>query len=125
MAIIKIDSLSTPGIEMFVSMTEAQLRNRLDRENSIFIAESPKVIKVALQAGYKPVALLCEERHIAGDAADIIAATPDMDVFTGSRGIANPTDRLHPYSWSFVCHETPRVAFGRKGLRKCPTCRCH
>lgn len=85
MAIIKIDSLSTPGIEMFVSMTEAQLRNRLDRENSIFIAESPKVIKVALQAGYKPVALLCEERHIAGDAADIIAAAPDMDVFTGSR----------------------------------------
>lgn len=70
---------------MFASLTEAQLRNRLDPANAIFIAESPKVIRVALDAGYTPVALLCEERHIAGDAADIIARCPDIPVFTGSR----------------------------------------
>ncbi len=70
---------------VFATLTEAQLRNRLDPENGIFIAESPKVIRVALDAGLEPLALLCEERHIEGDAADIIARCPDMTVYTGSR----------------------------------------
>ena len=84
--IIEITSLSAPGTDLFGSLTEAQLRSRLDPENAVFIAESPKVIRVALQAGYKPVALLCERRHIEGDAADIIAHCPaDMPVYTGSR----------------------------------------
>lgn len=84
--IIEITSLSAPGADLFGSLTEAQLRSRLDPENAVFIAESPKVIRVALQAGYKPVALLCERRHIEGDAADIIADCPaDMPVYTGSR----------------------------------------
>ena len=84
--IIEITSLSAPGADLFGSLTEAQLRSRLDPENAVFIAESPKVIRVALQAGYKPVALLCEHRHIEGDAADIIADCPaDMPVYTGSR----------------------------------------
>ncbi len=80
-----IDTLDTPGLAVFATLTEAQLRNRLDPENGIFIAESPKVIRVALDAGLKPLALLCEERHIEGDAADIIARCPDMTVYTGSR----------------------------------------
>ncbi|MDE6854779.1 MAG: RNA methyltransferase, partial [Muribaculaceae bacterium] len=63
------------------------LRNRLDPGRGIFIAESPKVIRVALDAGLTPVALLCEERHITGDAADIIARCPDMPVYTGSRDL--------------------------------------
>ena len=83
--IIHIDSLAHPGIEIFSTLTEAQLRNRLDPSRGIFIAESPKVIKVALDAGMVPVALLCEERHIGGDAADIIARCPDIPVYTGSR----------------------------------------
>ena len=80
-----IDTLDTPGLAVFATLTEAQLRNRLDPENGIFIAESPKVIRVALDAGLEPLALLCEERHIEGDAADIIARCPDMTVYTGSR----------------------------------------
>jgi hypothetical protein len=64
--IIEITSLKQPGVEVFSTLTEAQLRNRLDPQRGIFIAESPKVIRVALQAGYKPVALLCERRHIEG-----------------------------------------------------------
>lgn len=83
--ITRIDSLSHRGVEVFASLTEAQLRNRLDPANAIFIAESPKVIRVALDAGYEPLALLCEERHITGDAADIIARCPDVPVYTGSR----------------------------------------
>ncbi|MDE6073588.1 MAG: RNA methyltransferase [Muribaculaceae bacterium] len=85
MPIITIQSLDHPGIEVFTSMTEAQLRNRLDRDNGIFIAESPKVINVAIDRGYTPVALLCEERHITGDAASIIERCPSIPVYTGSR----------------------------------------
>lgn len=81
----EITTLQDERIAMFSSMTEAQLRNRLNAEQGIFIAESPKVIHVALKAGYEPLALLCEQKHIHGDAADIIKAHPDMPVYTGSR----------------------------------------
>ena len=70
---------------MFSSLTEAQLRRRIDSDKGLFIAESPKVIRVALDSGYEPQALLCEERHIIGDAADIIASYPNIPVYTGSR----------------------------------------
>ena len=72
MQIIEITSLNHPGTEPYHSLTEAQLRSRQEGHGGIFIAESPKVIKVALDAGYKPVSLLCERKHITGDAADII-----------------------------------------------------
>lgn len=85
MSIIRIDSLNHPGTEIFSTLTEAQLRNRLEPKKGLFIAESPKVIRVALSAGYEPTALLCEERHITGDAADIIAQTGDIPVYTGAR----------------------------------------
>jgi len=88
--LIEITSLSQPGIELFATLTEAQLRNRLEPQQGVFIAESPKVIRVALDAGYQPVALLCEKRHITGDAADIIQRVTDVDgfpVYTGSREI--------------------------------------
>jgi tRNA G18 (ribose-2'-O)-methylase SpoU len=61
------------------------LRNRLNAEQGLFIAESPKVIRVALDAGYEAVSLLCEEKHITGDAADIIERCGDIPVFTGKR----------------------------------------
>lgn len=85
MPVIPITSLSHPGVELFSTLTEAQLRNRLEPAKGVFIAESPKVIRVALDAGYQPVSLLCEERHIAGDAADIIGRCPTLPVYTGSR----------------------------------------
>ncbi|MCR4994434.1 MAG: RNA methyltransferase [Bacteroidales bacterium] len=82
---ITITSLSQPGLEMFSALTEAQLRNRLEPDKGIFIAESPKVIRVALDAGYEPLALLCERRHIEGDAADIIQRVGDIPIYTGER----------------------------------------
>ncbi|MCM1076475.1 MAG: RNA methyltransferase [Bacteroides sp.] len=85
MPVIHIDNLDFEGIEPYVSLTEAQLRNRLDPDKGLFIAESPKVIRVAMAAGYEPLSLMCEERHIAGDAADIIAQRPEMPVYTASR----------------------------------------
>ena len=87
MPIIDINSLQHPGVEVFAALTEAQLRNRLEPEKGVFIAESPKVIRVALNAGYRPMALLCERRHIAGDAADIIARCDGIPVYTGDRAL--------------------------------------
>ena len=72
MPIVHITTLDHPGVEIFSTLTEAQLRRKVEPSQGIFIAESPKVIRVALDAGYTPVALLCEERHIEGDAADIV-----------------------------------------------------
>lgn len=72
---------------VFGRLTEAQLRNRLHPEQGIFIAESPKVITTALDAGYEPVSLLCERRHIDGDAASIISRIGDLPVYTGDRAL--------------------------------------
>ena len=85
MPIIEITSLEWPGVEVYSTLTEAQLRNRLEPDKGIFIAESPKVIHVSLDAGYKPLSLLCERRHITGDAASLIERCGDIPVYTGER----------------------------------------
>ena len=87
MAIIEVTSLEQKGVEVFGTLTEAQLRNRVEPEKGIFIAESPKVINVALDAGYEPLSLLCERRHIEGDAKGIIARCGDIPVYTGERSL--------------------------------------
>lgn len=83
--IIEIESLQHPGVEVFSQLTEAQLRSVLHPNEALFIAESPKVIRVALQAGCQPVSMLCERRHIEGDAADIIRQCENLTVYTGDR----------------------------------------
>ena len=85
MPIIEISSLSHPGVEVFSTLTEIQLRNRIEPDKGIFIVESPKVIRRALDAGYEPLAILCEQKHIIGDAADIIERCGELPVYTGSR----------------------------------------
>ena len=87
MPIIEITSLEHPGVEVFATLTEAQLRKSIEPGRGIFIAESPKVIRVALDAGYEPLALLCERKHICGDAADIVARCGDVPVYTGDRAL--------------------------------------
>ena len=83
MPIIEITSLAAAGLEPYSALTDAQLRNNAH----IFIAESPKVIERALDAGFRPLSLLCERKHIAGDAADIIARCGDIPVYTGERSL--------------------------------------
>ncbi len=85
MNIINITSLSHPGIEIYSTLTEAQLRNKIEPQKGIFIAESPKVITVALDNGYQPISLLCEQKHIHGDAAGIIQRCPGIPIYTGER----------------------------------------
>lgn len=122
MPIIEIDSLSHPATEVFSTLTEAQLRNNIEPEKGIFIAESPKVINVALNAGYQPVSLLCERKHIDGDAADIISRCGDIPVYTGTRdllaqltgytltrGVLCAMRRPAPLSMEEVCRDARRI----------------
>lgn len=81
--IIEITDFAQPELDVFARLTEAQLRNRLEPEKGVFIAESPKVIARALDAGYEPVSLLMERKHIDGQARDIIARCGDTPVYTG------------------------------------------
>ena len=85
MNIIEISSLRQEGLEVFSTLTEAQLRMELEPEKGLFIAESPKVIRVALDAGWEPTALLCERKHITGDAQEIVERVGDIPIYTGSR----------------------------------------
>lgn len=85
MNIIEIYSVEASGANIFSSLTEAQLRQSREVETGLFIAESPKVIRVALDAGYEPFALMCERKHITGDAADIISRCGNIPVYTGER----------------------------------------
>ena len=122
MPVITVDTLAHPGLEVYASLTEAQLRNRLDPSRGIFIAESPKVINVAIEAGYEPLSMLCEERHVEGDAASIIARFPDIPVYTGcrellalltgytlTRGVLCAMRRPVPPAVEEVCRDARRV----------------
>ena len=83
--IITLTSLDAPELDVYARLTQAQLRNRLEPEKGLFIAESPKVIGTALDAGLTPVSFLMEQRHITGDAASLLARFPDVPVYTASR----------------------------------------
>ncbi len=85
--IIEISDISSPELDVFARLTEAQLRNRLEPSKGIFIAESPKVIHLALNAGYSPISLLMERKHIEGDGASIILRCGDIPVYTAQRNI--------------------------------------
>ena len=81
--LIEITSLDLPELEVFTRLTEAQLRNRLEPEKGIFIAESPKVIARALEAGYQPLSLLMERKHLEGQGREVMERCGDIPVYTG------------------------------------------
>jgi len=82
----EITSLDDTRVSMFSRLTEAQLRMELEPEKGLFIAESPKVIRVALDAGWEPTALLCERKHVEGDARDIVERLgSEVPVYVGDR----------------------------------------
>ena len=85
--IIEITDISAPELDVYARLTETQLRNRLEPEKGIFIAESPKVIRRALDAGCKPISLLMERKHIEGQGAEIIARCGDIPLYTADREV--------------------------------------
>ena len=80
--IIEITDFHAPELDPYARLTQNQLRNRLEPEKGIFIAESPKVIDRALDAGYEPVSLLMERRQITGPAAGILSRCGDAPVYS-------------------------------------------
>lgn len=80
--IVEVADLSDPRLEPYARLTEAQLRNRLEPELGVFIAESPKVISRALDAGYQPLSLLMERKHLTGQGAPMIERCGGVPVYT-------------------------------------------
>ena len=121
--IIEITDLSAPELDIYARLTQAQLRSRLEPEKGIFIAESPKVIARALDAGYTPLSLLMERRQITGPAAEILTRCGDAPVYTAdrdtlasltgfelTRGVLCAFRRPLPRSVEEVCRNARRVA---------------
>ena len=85
--IIQVTDLNQAGPDIFANLTERELRNAYEKQGGFFIAESPKVIERALDAGYEPISMLMEEKHITGDAAFLIQRCPNLPVYTAPRSV--------------------------------------
>ena len=121
--IIEITDFHAPELDPYARLTQNQLRNRLEPEKGIFIAESPKVIDRALDAGYKPLSLLMERKQITGPAAGILSRCGDAPVYTAdremlaeltgfelTRGVLCAFRRLAPRPVEELCKNARRVA---------------
>lgn len=85
--IIQITTFDAPELDVYARLTQSQLRSRRDPEKALFIAESANVIERALKAGYRPVSLLMEEKHIYGKAKGIIDRCGDVPVYTADPAV--------------------------------------
>ena len=121
--IIEITDFHAPELDPYARLTQNQLRNRLEPEKGIFIAESPKVISRALDAGYQPLSLLMERKQITGPAAEILTRCGDAPVYTAdrellaaltgfelTRGVLCAFRRPVPRSVEELCKNARRVA---------------
>ena len=84
---IKIEDFSDPRLDIFVRLTGAQLRSKIESERGVFIAESPTVIEVALDSGCEPIALLTDEKLINGAVAKIIERCSDVPIYTATKDV--------------------------------------
>lgn len=80
--IIKITDFNAPELDIYARLSEVQLAHIYEPAPGLFIAESPNVIERALHAGYEPVSILVEQKHITGQAAHIISRCGDIPVYT-------------------------------------------
>jgi len=119
----EITDFSAPELDIYARLTENQLRSGHGLENRLFIAESPNVIHRALDAGYEPVSLLMERKHIDGQAASVIARCGDIPVYTSTidvlkeltgfpltRGVLCAMRRKPLLPMESVCRNARRVA---------------
>ena len=121
--IIEITDFSAPELDIYARLSEAQLAHYYEPDGGLFIAESPKVIERALEAGCTPLSLLLEHKHIDGQAREVIARcgevpvyTADFDVLTRltgfqlTRGVLCAMHRPALPSVEEVCAGTRRIA---------------
>ena len=118
----EITDFSSPELDVYARLTEAQLLNRFEPAKGMFIAESPKVIHRALDGGCVPVSLLMERKDIDGSAREIIVRCPDIPVFTAdeevlcnltgyhlSRGVLCAMRRPQLPSMAEICEDARRI----------------
>ena len=84
MNIIEITDFDAPELDIYARLTEAQLLNKDHPEDGIFIAESPKVVERALDAGCVPISILVEDKQIEGEAKDVLKRCENIPVYTAS-----------------------------------------
>ena len=121
--IIEITDLSAPELDVYARLTEAQLRARMEAERGVFIAESPKVIELALNAGCVPLSFLMERRHLQGQGAPLMERCPGTPVYTAdrdvlasltgyalTRGILCAMQRPEPKNAELLLSNTQRIA---------------
>ncbi len=121
--VIEITGFDDPRLDIYARLTENQLRSGHGLQDRLFIAESPNVIHRALDAGYEPVSLLMERKHIRGQAAEVVARCGDIPLFTAelpvlkeltgfplTRGVLCAMKRKPLLTMEEVCREATRVA---------------
>ena len=121
--IIEITDFNSPQLDIYARMSEGQLLNRHEPEKGIFIAESPKVVERALDAGCEPISMLVEHKHIDGEAKPVIDRCREVPVYTApfevltqltgfklTRGMLCAMHRPQLPNVSEVCSKARRIA---------------
>ena len=121
--IIEITDFNAPELDIYARLSEGELLNRHEPEKGLFIAESPKVVERALNAGFEPVSLLLEKKHIEGEARDIVARIGNVPIYTAefdvltkltgfklTRGVLCAMKRKTLPSVEEVCKNARRIA---------------
>ena len=106
--IVEITDFAAPELDVFARLTEGQLRSRQSEEKGLFIAESPKVIARALQAGYEPVSILTERKHIEGQGREIIEMCKDIPVYTADSNLLSELTG-YPLTRGVLCAMRRRI----------------
>jgi len=118
----EITDLSAPELDIYARLSEGQLLHYYEPDTGLFIAESPKVISRALDAGYEPVSLLMEPEHVEGEAREVVSRCGGIPVYTAearilteltgfqlTRGVLCAMRRPTPLSLEEVCREARRI----------------
>lgn len=121
--IIEIRDFNAAELDVYARLNENQLLNRAEPEKGLFIAESPKVVERALDAGYEPVSVLVEKKHILGEAASVLKRCEGIPIYTAefdvlkqltgfalTRGMLCAMRRKPLRSLEEVCKGTRRIA---------------
>ena len=124
--IIEITDFAAPELDIYARLTEGQLLNRHEPDKGVFIAESPKVIQRALNAGYAPISFLAEKRLVEADSGEtrqLLEKYPDVPVFTAeynvltkltgfalTRGMLCAMKRIVLPSVEEICKNASRIA---------------
>lgn len=121
--IIEITDFTMPELDIYARFSEAQLAHIYEPDFGLFITESPKVVKRALAAGYEPVSMLVEKKHIKGEAKDLILRIGDIPIYTAefdvltkltgfqlTRGVLCAMRRRNLPTVSDICSGASRIA---------------